>query len=372
MKKIIIVSPSFPHYREGLIKQLLSSEDVKYYFAGGHGNNSSIKPFNFDNSDRYLFLKNIWFGKYFVFQIGLLRYIKNIKPDVLVFTGDWKILSTWLYLIFCRFLKIQTYFWSHGLLDDKKSLNSFIKFLFFKCFSSGGFLYSNGAKEILKRRKFKGKLVVVYNSLNYNLQKLIAEKSNNVPSHPFSHLQRYLIFIGRITADRQLDLLVDALSIIEDKSIKVLLIGTGNYLNELKDNIDKRGLNSQFIFVGALYEESEIYAYFQNALACVFPGSIGLSMVHSFTYGVPVITHNNLALQKPECEALIDGVNGYYYKYNSSTDLADKIQRLFSLDESTLNRMKASAEKVVDNYYNPKIQENILNSEFIKNYEHIN
>src|SRR5690606_24998305 len=347
MNKVIFVTTSMPHYRRGLIEQLNKDSTVDYFFASGYDKNDSIKKLVFFDDVRHFLLKNLWLNKFFVIQFGLLRIIREVKPSAVVFTGDWKILSTWFYLIFCRVLNVKTYFWSHGILSERRTINNSIKYIFFNSFSNGGFLYSERAKKILLEKKYRKKLIVIYNSLDYKSQNKIANSQNSGGNSRYPHL----VFIGRITIDRQLDLLVDALNLIDDKRIKVYLIGAGAYLSDLKKKILEYNISDQFIFVGPLYTEEEIYPYFRDARACVFPGSIGLSIVHSFTYGVPVITHNNTDSQKPESEALTDGENGFLYQYNSFEDLARVINKIYLLDDDKYSEMKIRAKSVVTEYY---------------------
>ena len=44
----------------------------------------------------------------------------------------------------------------------------------------------------------------------------------------------------------------------------------------------------------------------------VSPGNVGLTAIHSLSYGTPVLTHNNFNNQMPEVESIQPGFNGYF------------------------------------------------------------
>ena len=71
----------------------------------------------------------------------------------------------------------------------------------------------------------------------------------------------------------------------------------------------------------------DIIPYFQNSDIFVYPGGIGLSLVHAYSFGLPVITTDNMDVHGPEIELLKQGVNGDFFTDNDSIDLANKIQR---------------------------------------------
>ena len=58
-------------------------------------------------------------------------------------------------------------------------------------------------------------------------------------------------------------------------------------------------------------------------------GNIGLTAIHSLSFGTPVASHDNFENQMPEVEAIIDGENGFLFEENNSNDLIDKIEQWF-------------------------------------------
>ena len=96
--------------------------------------------------------------------------------------------------------------------------------------------------------------------------------------------------------------------------------------------------------------------YFQNALAVVSPGKVGLLAIHSLTYGIPVITHSSFDSQMPECEALQENLTGYFFTRNSVDELVVKMTEIMSFSAAKLNSISNIAMKKIDSEYTPSAQ----------------
>lgn len=87
---------------------------------------------------------------------------------------------------------------------------------------------------------------------------------------------------------------------------------------------------------------------------CVSPGNVGLTAIHSLTYGTPVCTHDDMANQMPEAGAIEDGYNGFFKK-GSVDNLKKKIENWFSKDVDR-RKLKEQCYEIVVEYYNPEYQ----------------
>ena len=90
------------------------------------------------------------------------------------------------------------------------------------------------------------------------------------------------------------------------------------------------------------------------------PGNVGLTCIHSLSYGTPVCTHNNFFNQMPESEIITDGKNGIFFEENSLEDLKEKI--IFWFDNLHGKYSKEFIRKKIDESYNPANQIKIFNN----------
>jgi glycosyltransferase involved in cell wall biosynthesis len=101
--------------------------------------------------------------------------------------------------------------------------------------------------------------------------------------------------------------------------------------------------------------------WFLSSSFFVYPTAIGLSLMHAYGYGLPVITHDNIHAHGPEFSVFENHKTGILYKQNDSQDLLNKISLL--LDNIQLkDEIKKNVLSIVNEKYNTKI----MSDNFIK------
>lgn len=365
--KVAVVYPFFAHYRGSIIESLKNDFSFDFHFIGGtrkNGPYSSLKLYEFTDNDNFSEVKNYWMFNYFLWQKDLIRKIKDNNFDAVILFADWKYLSTWGVISYLRKRNIPFLFWSHGMLHDKPSITNKIKMFFFTLFDNGGFVYDNRAKRIMESKGYRNPLVVIYNSLDLDKQLQIVKSLDNTILDDDSKIKfPYVIFSGRIIKERKLEILFDALQSLSVKGIRInaLIIGDGPHLEALKAYLNNLKVANQVIFYGSCYNEKLLAKFFINSIACVFPGPIGLTAIHSLTYGTPVITNDNIDMQKPEIEAVEEGMTGAFYKEGNAESLAVKIQYFNDLSSELRASFKENCINQVKEKFNAQNQHRIIN-----------
>jgi glycosyltransferase involved in cell wall biosynthesis len=347
------------------------------YIASDLVSNNDIKLVSCDSilfTTKHIKLNNTWLTKGFLWQKGLLKVVIKGGFDKIVFLGDPHFLSTWAALLVARVLGIKTYLWTHGFLNRSGKALDFIKLLMYRL-TDGIFLYGNEAKRELMRAGIKAnKLHVIYNSLDYEHQKAVRDSlsSENLTSTKKALFKQsdllQLVFVGRLTLHKKLDMLVEAVQQLnqDEPTVNLLLIGRGEADDLLRNMVNKYGINDYVRFYGSCHDEQELAPLICSSDICVSPGEIGLTAMHSLAYGVPVITHNNGLKQMPEYEAVIDGKTGYLFDYGSLGSLVEKI-RLFK--NTSPQAMKFSCVEIIEKFYTPRAQSALMKSTFGLNNE---
>ncbi len=222
----------------------------------------------------------------------------------------------------------------------------------------------------MKNEGFKAdKLHAIHNSLDYDKQ--IAIRKNINPSEiyqdHFKNANPNLIFIGRLTSVKRIDMILDALRMLKERNIEYNLtyIGTGEDLERLQKIVTDYKLDNNVWFYGASYQESELSELIYNADVCISPGNVGLTAIHCLTYGCPVITHNNFPMQMPEFEVVKSGVTGDFFECNNIDSLADTINNWFSISHNR-EYIRLAAYKIIDESWNPHYQIVVLKKALLK------
>tara|TARA_B100001057_G_scaffold493646_1_gene588549 strand:- start:1027 stop:2142 length:1116 start_codon:yes stop_codon:yes gene_type:complete len=364
MKRVLYFNNIFPLYRESIWKLLLRERKYRFEIFYSEKNFKNIKAFKKSKKDEFYnqlhSLNNFFINGRLIWQSNVIKTVMYSNFDIAIFLGEMTVISTWIAAIICRIRNKKVFFWSHGLYGNEPYLKKLIRILFLSL-PNINILYENRAKKLLVDNGFRNQdLKVIYNSLNYDLQlKLFnrLQKQNKTP-RLFENDLPIILFIGRLTPAKKIDILIDGVSIINKVTTKVnlLIIGEGPSLKNLKQ-ISMKALSPQhYRFYGELFDEEIIANLIYQSDLCVSPGNVGLTAIHSLSYGTPVASHNDLKNQMPEVESIIEGVNGFLFEINNPEDLANKI--LDWLNNKT--KSKKDIRRVVDEKYNPYFQKKII------------
>lgn len=367
MIKIKFFTDLAPHYRGPIWSAILNHPDWDVNFFYGDSKTGiegiDIEKGSFSsNKDRMHKVKNYWWkDKRIIWQSGVIRECCGPKFDYAFFTSEMSRPSSWIAAAICRLRGIQVVFWAHGLYGKEKGLKLWMKKIFFHL-PNKFLMYERRGKEILIEHGFKpDNLYVVFNSLDYDAHKLLNQKLQGLDKEKvFSFFKDpslpVLIFIGRLTKEKKLDMLLQAVNAINEKSPKVNLVvmGGGTERDKLED-MGKIGLENKWLhFTGPCYDEEVIGKYLSLSDLCVSPGNIGLTAIHSLSFGTPACTHDNMRNQGPEAAAIENGYNGFFFKENNVDDLRIKIKNWVKNTDRDLVRERSY--EIVDKYYNPYYQ----------------
>ena len=144
--------------------------------------------------------------------------------------------------------------------------------------------------------------------------------------------RKLLLFCSRLTPKTRLLQAIDAVECLRSDHPEVLLavIGDGELREQAEAMVADRGLGDHLRFLGAMFDEDQLAPWFLSAQCLLYPGPIGLSLLHAFAYGLPVITHDNLKNQNPEIAAMQPGANGLTFRENDVADFAKALGRILA------------------------------------------
>lgn len=365
MNKVGIVYHYIAHYRMPIFKELANCTEVEFSFLSGIETDQNIKiatQSEFEiSSMNWLRLKNIWFlSKKFLWQKGLIRNVISTKYNSFIFLGNPYFLSTWVALLVCKLKGVQACLWTHGYTDEIKGLKLLVLKLFW-LMSNEIFLYGQYAKtNMLKLGVSSNKLKVIYNSLDYNTQLSVRKQLKNgaVFNERFENEYPVVIFVGRLTKIKKLDQLILAQShlIRNGFPFNIVFVGEGEEKIKLEKLAIQNHTNANCWFYGSCYGEFDLGNLFYNSKICVAPGNVGLTAMHSMTYGTPVISHANFNNQMPEFEAIERGVTGDFFEENNIENLAEVMKQWLQKDDAEMKIIKNACLNIIDKHYNPKYQ----------------
>ncbi|AHM03747.1 glycosyltransferase [Roseibacterium elongatum DSM 19469] len=161
---------------------------------------------------------------------------------------------------------------------------------------------------------------------------------------------RSLLFIGRLTAKADLGLAIHALARPELSDVTLHVIGDGDQRVQLRAQAEALNVADRIVWHGGTTDERRIGEVANRCAAFIYPGQVGLSLIHAMGYGLPCLVHGDSAQQMPEIAAFEDGKTGRMFERGSVESLA---QAAVALLETPAEReaMAARCIQIVEDAY---------------------
>ena len=371
--KVVVQYLSLPHYREPVFKLLGKDPDIDYLFVADIKSetphlrviNTPWEKFRF-TAARLVQLR-LGKGVILFWQSEAVRICFQESPDAIIAHANPNSLTAWALLMLGLIMGIPVLLWGHGLLKHETGPKWWLRKAFYRL-GAGHLLYGNYAKKLLVERGLPPeKLFVVYNSLDYDAQRIVAREISREDIAKFradlglAPEAKLVAFTGRLQRVKRLDMLLEAAARLQNRraGLHVALVGTGDEGASLAQLARDLGIESLVHFLGESYDEHFLGTLFKASEACVIPSGAGLTIMHAMAYGTPVILHDDLGRHGPEWEAVQEGVTGFFYRAGDAEHLAEKIERVVfgAVNKQSMN--EACAE-VMRTRYNPHVQTRIL------------
>jgi glycosyltransferase involved in cell wall biosynthesis len=281
------------------------------------------------------------------------------KNMLLVVPSDLHYLSTIYLLIKAKWKKTKVISWGHYLTPKQSQFKLFIRYLFWRICDANIFYTEVEVASYEKKYKNKDNIFYLNNGLDYS------EIINNVVPYNSKTRQDQIVFIGRLTKKSQFNILLKSLRYIIGKKPIVNVIGE---IQSDQISIKDEYVDS-IVWHGAILDEKKISEIMNKSLLFVYPGSVGLSLIHAMAYGLPCVIHNNRANHMPEADAFFGSNIGYTFIENSPSSLANAIEKARK-NPALLNQLSRNARDLIKNVYNTdkmaknffRMEESVLHS----------
>ena len=361
--RIRIFQPVILEYRRGLYAGLWKryGDRIEVWAAESLGVDKSVPLEGISTDYGHNFVR---IGP-FIWQRGLT--LKGLaRGDVLVVCGELRQLSSLWYAVCARFRGIRVIWWGHHWSSTSRMWKVLIRLSIARLLSNAFLCYTRTGVRFLRQHGFSKRLVfstgntIDQNPIKIAMQKWSAENLHGFQVEKCIADKNVLLISGVLRPKMNLPMLISALADnrIRERGVKLVVIGDGPEKQVAVEVAKDLGVANNIIWAGATRDQNELAPWFLSAKIYVYPGAIGLSILHAFSYGLPVITHGNIEHQMPEFEAMEDGKTGLVFQEESQEDMIAKICALLDSPDMC-NAMRQNALKKAYEQYS---MDNMINN----------
>ena len=279
-------------------------------------------------------------------QPGIME-IPVTRGDTFIVCGGPRTVSTLTALVKARLRGAKTIWFGHYWSSTSKPWRFYLRMLLMKLVHSVLF-YTDG--EIAEYRAGFGKndrrpLSAVNNGIN--VDPIAAVRAPYLASER----PRAMMIIGRLQEKCQLELLLAALADQRLTGVHLHVVGDGPTRGTLEALASSLGVADMVTWHGGTVDEDVISTVANRCRIFVFPGAVGLSLIHAMAYGLPALIADDRWTSGPEITAFTEDETGRSFRPGDRGDLADKIVAMID-DEAALDRWSAESRRRADESFN--------------------
>lgn len=361
-RKVAAVINFLPDYRTDLYRRLLARNDLELTLfchvppAGGRlkvvheqfAAHVRLTPARFFGGERLVWSHLPW-------RELLTRY------DTVFVEGNPRYLAFALLATALRVLRRPVVLWTmvHSFRNNPQ--RQWLRLAWTRCFPRILVYTETEAEHLIKLGFQRSRVVSINNGLD---QGRIAGATARWPASALTAWQaehgltgrRLVLSCARFEPKNKFLQVVDVLPALVKRCPDVLwcVIGEGAQGEQLRQAVLARGLQDHVRWIGALHDEAMLAPWFLSASMLVHPGAIGLTILHAFGYGLPVVTHRNAQTHCPEFVAFTEGSTGLTFPEDDLEALERAALSLLE-DQSLRHHMRSRCLDVAENRYNTRM-----------------
>jgi glycosyltransferase involved in cell wall biosynthesis len=354
LMRTVIIQRTIPHYRVPLFRRL--HEELGWIVATSdeqHPNDGLavelgaapwIRRFPFERRSQ---------SSYDV-GVPLDRILGELEPDAIVSEFSLQMSSTWQLARLARSKRRpRVVFWSQGWNHERgfrtpKDLASQILRLRLMRAADGHVCYTQAGANYLRR--FMPKRAGIFVATNTIDMEPSALPDADMAAAPAA--SPTLLFVGRLTRDKRVPLLVAAARLARRKlpDLHLRIIGDGPDLPRVR--AAAAGADDWIDLLGSIYDSGRLAAEYRAASLLVYAGSIGLAANEALAHGLPVMLFDRPprgAYHHPEHAYVLDGVTGYRVAGTGAEALAERIVDVLSSPPLPRQALAPNIARIVRN-----------------------
>ena len=272
------------------------------------------------------------------YQGGVVDTINALRPAVVVTTCHSGTFSEWLIARSKKKLGFKLVAWQCGYEFNPGRLKQWVLGKFVPQFDHHLAYHTNAKHYALAHGARLDQITVMHNTINEaaiacipkdEAQDIVAQRWPAVAD------KKIVLYVGAILEEKRLEVILEALSLLNRPDTIFLMVGDGPHLATLKELY---GARSDFVSTGQIVDG--VGPYFDAAQVYLLPGTGGLGINEAMAHGLPIIS--GFADGSAD-DLVVDGENGYRLRDGTKEEMADRIARV--LDHPDMARQMGETSR---------------------------
>jgi glycosyltransferase involved in cell wall biosynthesis len=351
--KVLFYLDRVMHYHESTFREIerrLESEGGKFIVVSGQSKQNENGRVGLSKAvvKQHFFVPyHEWRCRTYTirWQPRLTSMVRKLKPDLLVVMGHVGCVTYWHLGSLSKQMGFKYVTWQCGYEYNPNPIKSYLTNRFLRQFDYHLAYHTSAEKYLLAHGVTESRITVIHNTINEGEISLFPrDKARQMVATELGlPLDKPIVlYVGAILAEKKLDVLIDAVRMIKDMAISLIIIGKGPELEKLSSisaDLDYVKYPGRVVAdVGRFFDAADIF---------VLPGTGGLAINEAMAHGLPIIS----SFADGSAEDLIaDGLNGYLLKEGNAAEIATYLEKLLKDPEARLRMGKVSRQLITTKY----------------------
>lgn len=317
---LLLIQTSIGDYRQSVIDIMYERMGGRFkIYCGKEYFYPSLKTGIKFNGPHKLIENKFFANRKILVQIGVIT--EGINADNVILELNPRIITNWIIAISRKLLGRHTSFWGHAWARNGPNSKSDPIREIMRRLGNTLIVYTETQKEeLITIRGWSSKKIFAAPNALYKKSSMSAVKNN---------LRKDFISVGRLVKEKKISLLIESFSKFSqsNKEAKLHIVGSGPEEEELKELAKKSNSPERIIFHGHISDPEKLKLIYNESIASISTGYVGLSVTQSLGFGVPMIISKDEP-HAPEIEAAKDGFNCIFFETNSIESLAESMNKV--------------------------------------------
>jgi glycosyltransferase involved in cell wall biosynthesis len=356
--RVAIVTNAMPHYNGAFYQRLIQRQDIDVHiFCQGFlpGTNLELVHERFPEHVTLVPAMSLDREQLAWQWLPWRELLRSF--DVLFVMGNPRVVSSVVLTAIARLLRKRVVIWGHAHSMASSRLSEGLRLWWWK-WCDHFLVYTDQEAQWLKDQGFRGHVVGMNNGLDqrgidaaaseWDEQRLMAWREKQGLGG-----RSQILSCARLEPKNRFDTWLRAMPAVIARYPDLVwcVIGDGRERRALEALAHELSVAERVRWLGAIIEERELAPWFRSSQLLIHPAGIGLTLLHAFGYGVPVITHGDAARHNPEFAAFVPGETGLLYRQGDPESLAERVCECLA-DRCGLRRMGERARRIAREDYN--------------------